>query len=78
MHPDELVHEELEARLADEPPIRVGVEAREEHLDPEPLVGAVLTSDVAHRREEQAAGLQPAHDPAEQIGLSSRGTCTIE
>ncbi len=60
-HPDELVGKELEAGLANEPAVRLSIEAGEEHLDAQPLLRPVGPSDMTERGQEEAARLQPAH-----------------
>src|SRR5918912_359990 len=73
LHGDELLVDKLEARLANELAARIGVEAREEHLDSEPVLDPVRATAVTERREEEAAGLQPSVDPThESPVLASR------
>src|SRR5829696_1364375 len=73
LHPDELVEDQLESRVANELTVRRGVEGREEHVDTEPLIGPIGAPYVAERGEEQPVRLQPACDPREQASLLLSG-----
>jgi hypothetical protein len=57
---------ELEPGDAKGPLVRIGVDAREEHRDAEPLLDPVLRLDREERRHQPTTRTQPIEDPGER------------
>jgi hypothetical protein len=68
-HLDEVVEQQLEARLAKKGAVRLCVVATEEHRHAQPLPRPVGAVARAERREEEAVRLEPACDAPEEVGV---------